>query len=394
MTQRTGSLGVNTNPLAFEELATSLASLTCFMQSGDMGAPVEEFQRLYRQALRSPASYSEVTEITGEGLTTGDRRAGRAAWLLMNIEALDVYGVHSLVWHQVGGKFLAPILDQLRLAIDREPEVPTAELQRLGKKTLPLDVFGVKDDAIWLVQTLWKTERVDSAVSVTPRSPRLFRGGVFEEPVLEGDSLATLHAAYDLLRKAFPPVDTHAFALVMHPSLPDFELYYLDLGKKLPKRIVLTEGRIKTSSIDYEEKLQADHESLWTLAERFDNDLFRGLPPCRGGRTLSILASVGKRQLQSEKLLTWKERQVSDMLKDDFSYDVPRDKVRHDLVDRLLGQGFMRKRGSEYYLTVKGMARYQYCLAKYTTKGTDDPMEVLQICGDHRDKILERYGCL
>ena len=129
-------------------------------------------------------------------------------------------------------------------------------------------------------------------------------------------------------------------------------------------------------------------------SQKFDDDLFRGLPPCRGGRTLAILASTAKRQLQCETALAWREREVSAIMRDDFGYVVPRDKVRHDLVDRLVGQGFMRKRGSEYYLTVKGMARYQYSLAKYTTRGTDDPMVILQTCTNHRDKIIERYGCL
>ena len=77
MIQEIGLSGVNTNPLAFEELATSLASLAGFMGSGDMGTPVEEFQRLFRRALRQPANYSEITELTGEALSAGDRRAGR-----------------------------------------------------------------------------------------------------------------------------------------------------------------------------------------------------------------------------------------------------------------------------------------------------------------------------
>ena len=98
MLHRTGLPSVNTNPLAFEELVTSLASLMAYAQDG-MGGSVDEFQRLYRQALRQPANYTEITELTGESLKPGDRRAGRAAWLLMNVESLKVYGVHSLVWH-------------------------------------------------------------------------------------------------------------------------------------------------------------------------------------------------------------------------------------------------------------------------------------------------------
>jgi len=166
---------------------------------------------------------------------------------------------------------------------------------------------------------------------------------------------------------------------IRYHDVTDFELYHVDLRQRANGAVALEGSRIKTNSVDHEKRLQEDHDSLWTLAHRFDNDLFRGLPPCRGGRTLTILASVAKRQLESKELLAWKESDISDMLSEDFDYIVPRDKVRHDLVDRLVGQQFMRKRASEYYLTVKGLARYEYCLAKYTTKGTDDPMEVLEL---------------
>ena len=60
-------------------------------------------------------------------------------------------------------------------------------------------------------------------------------------------------------------------------------------------------------------------------------------------------------------------------MKEDFGYEVPHDKIRHDLVDRLVGQGFMRKWGNVYSLTVKGIARYLYCLAKYTTRAAEEP---------------------
>jgi len=56
-----------------------------------------------------------------------------------------------------------------------------------------------------------------------------------------------------------------------------------------------------------EERIREDHESLWTLPDRMDDELFRGLPACRGGRTLGILASMALRQMQTEKLLLWKE---------------------------------------------------------------------------------------
>ena len=73
---------------------------------------------------------------------------------------------------------------------------------------------------------------------------------------------------------------------------------------------------------------------------------------------------------------------------------MPRDKVRHDLDDRLVGNGFMRKCESDYSLTMKGITRYLYCLAKYTTKAIEDPMDVLSECTKQRDRILAHYHCL
>lgn len=390
----TETLSVNVNPLAFEELVTSLASLMAYAQDG-IDESLREFERLYKQALRQPANYTEITELTGEALSPADRRAGRTAWLLMNIESLEVFGVHSLVWHNKNGKYSAPILEQLSRVLRVPPKLlSSAEKQRLGINSKPLDVVGIKDKAIWLVQGVHVKKVIDSAVVESCRSPRLFRSSVFKDVVLEGDSLHTLKSAYDTVREAFPDIDCRAYALAIHPTWPDFELYHVELPKKADKRVIMEEGRIKTNSVEHEERLQQDHEALWTLTHRFDNDLFQGLPPCRGGRTLAILASTAKRQLQSEHLLRWKEGQISDLLRDDFDYIVPRDKVRHDLVDRLIGQGFMRKRGSEYFLTVKGIARYEYCLQKYTTKGTSDPMQVLEICQKHRNKIVDQYGCV
>jgi hypothetical protein len=151
---------------------------------------------------------------------------------------------------------------------------------------------------------------------------------------------------------------------------------------------------IRTNSIDHADKLREDSESLLTLPYKLDNDLFRGLPPCRGGRTLSILASTAKRQLAAEELLIWKERDAMKILEEDFNYTIPRDKVRHDLVDRMAGNGFMRKNGSQYSLTMKGITRYLYCLAKYTTRAISDPMDVLEECGKQRGRILRHYQCL
>lgn len=50
-------LGINTNPLAFEELAMSLASLTSFISNGDMDHPIGGGEWLCRRALRQPAGF-------------------------------------------------------------------------------------------------------------------------------------------------------------------------------------------------------------------------------------------------------------------------------------------------------------------------------------------------
>ena len=75
------AIGVNRNPLVFEELATSLASLASYCMEGnmDMERPIEEFKHCYTRALSQPAGYQDITELTGQSLNTGDRRSGRAA---------------------------------------------------------------------------------------------------------------------------------------------------------------------------------------------------------------------------------------------------------------------------------------------------------------------------
>ena len=390
-------LGINTNPIVFEELASSLANVMSYYDegAGDMKQPFLELERLFCRALREPASYREITELAGEAVNTGDRRAGRAAWLLLNIESLRVLSVHSLIWHKVKDRYYAPLLQQVQRATGQQSKLTEDDLQELGKTppTLPVDVLGVKDNNIWIVQTLSCEKMIDSAVVPNlPASRRLVRGEVFEEPVLEGRRRTTLKSARYLLQKAFPSLEVLSFVLVMHPKHPDFELYHADSING--ERLVLKSGRIRKNSLDFKEQLREDQESLWTLPQRLDNELFIGLPPCRAGRTLGMLASAATRQLKAEELLTWKERQFTEMLAQDYGYDITRDKIRHDLCDRLVLQGFLRKRGSNHFLTHKGMARYQYCLAKYTTRETGDAMAILNTCTVQRNKIVERYGCL
>ena len=98
--------------MVFEELATSLATLASYAR-GDMETPFQDMEHLYERALQEPPGYSEITSLTGHSLKTIDRQHGRAAWLLMNVEGLNVCGVHSRVWHRIGDKYSAPILDQM-----------------------------------------------------------------------------------------------------------------------------------------------------------------------------------------------------------------------------------------------------------------------------------------
>ena len=385
-------IGVNRNPLVFEELATSLASLASYCEEGDMGLPIAEFEQRYTHALGQPANYEDISELTGQSLNTGDRRSGRAAWLLMNTQQMQVCAVHSLLWHNKGGKYFAPILDQVGLALGKPPALDETYLQTLGEKTSVLDVVGVKDGGIWLVQSLHAKKLLRSAVREN-ETANLFGDSVFHNVVLGGKSLETLYCASDVMREAFPGVDVLTMAIVLHPELPDFELYILETPKDHPRSITLREEHIVTNSLDYRGELLGDHQALWTLPERFDNLLFKGLAPCRGGRTLNMRASIALRQLRTEDLLRWKERDFIEKLNLDFNYDLPRDKVRHDLVDRLVGQGYVKKWGNHYSLTVKGMARYLYSLAKYTTLGIDDPLTVLEVCILQRNRVFGYYGC-
>jgi hypothetical protein len=178
----------------------------------------------------------------------------------------------------------------------------------------------------------------------------------------------------------------------MHPTGPDFELYQVVLPAVMPTEIVLEEGNIKRSSMDFADKINADRDALFTLPHLLEDKLFRGVPPCRGGRTLSMLALAASRQLESDELLQWRQVDFIRMLREDFDYEVERDKVRHDLDDRLVAQGFFRKCGSSYYVSMKGLARYLYCLAKFTTLGNTkfelDPLV------SQRDRILKTFGCL
>lgn len=392
MSQHGVTSAVNTNPMLFEERVTSLATLASYAR-GDMETPFQEMEHLYERALQEPPGYSEITSLTGHSLQTIDRQRGRAAWLLMNVEGLDVYGVHSRVWHRIGDKYSAPILDQMSRTLGVESQLTHEQIQIHGEELALIDVLGVKDDAIWLVQVVTSDDVVDSALDrVGSNSGELSRSAVYRNPVVEGKQLASLNAAHRQMRLGFPKTDIATLVLVLHSSSPDFELYQVDLPCKAPEQIALKEGKIRKNSIDYADKLDANRDSLFTLPHLLQNPLFRGVPPCRGGRTLGMLASAVTRQLNAARLLTWERREFIQMLRDDFDYEVEKDKVRHDLDDRLVAQGFLRKWGAGYFVSVKGVARYQYCLAKFTDQGS--AQFDLDWCISQRDRILERFGCL
>lgn len=315
---------VNTNPSRFEELAGVLASAAAYLRDYDnLDKLVDDFQHLYRRALSQPPCYAEVNELTGQSLSSGDRMAGKAAWMLQNLESLQVYGVHSLLWHEVHGVYSAPLLEQMGRAFGVESRLSPEDLRHMGgdKKAL-IDVVGVKNgEAIWIVQALSKRKTLDSAISRTKGGSNfLFKSRVFKDPVLEGQPLKTLIKADYMMRRAFPDVPVYTLCLVMHPTTPDFESYQVALPAEAAERLVLTNAMIRTNSIDHADKLKEDTWALLSLPQKLDNDLFRGLPPCRGGRTLGILASTAKRQLEAEGLLVWKERDVMKIMDSDFNW--------------------------------------------------------------------------
>lgn len=384
-------LTVNTNPMAFEELATSLATLASYAR-GDLNKPVEDLDHLYERALQEPPGYAEITGITGHSLHTIDRQRGRAAWLLMNTEDLQVYGVHCRVWHRVGDNYYAPLLSQISRALQKDSQLSHEDIQREGVDLALIDVVGIKDDTIWLVQVLSSDRIGDSALDRVGRNnDRLFRSTVYDSPVLEGKPLESLRIAEKQMSTAFPDVEVFTMVLVLHPSGPDFELYQADPGSRRT-RLVLSEDKIRKNSIDYADILKHNQQALFALPRVIDNNLFRGIPPCRGGRTLGMLASAVTRQLRADELLLWERKDFIQMLSEDFEYEIEKDKVRHDLDDRLVAQGFFRKWGSQYFVSMKGVARFQYCLAKFTSVGNES--FDLQMCISQRDKIRARFGCV
>ena len=386
---------VNTNPLQFEEFATSMASLSGYYRDGNGGfdLPLDRLDQLFAKARKQPLGYRDVSDLTGQSQNSVDERAGRAAWLLQHTDALNVFGVHSLVCHNVGQRFQTPLIEQLAIALQSPARLSDEKLQANGRDGDWLDIVGVKDDAIWLVQAVYEKSLLDSAVQRSgTNSGSLFKSRVFADRILAHEAVASLCVARNLVREAFPENELFTMAVVLHPEGPDFELYQLVLGDK-DDRVELTADLVVRNSIDFSDMIAEDHELLWSVAERHDRDpLFHGIPPCRGGRSLNILAAVAQAQLASDELIEFRQKDIADLLERHFRFDVTRDKIRHDLEDRLVSQGLMRKWGNVYFLTIRGVARYFYFLAKYSETSVGDAMSVVDACSKQRDLIVNRFG--
>ena len=70
--------------------------------------------------------------------------AGKAAWIIQNVRQIRVYGVHSLLWHEVGKQFSSPLIEQMAHALGRRSALATADLRHMAadKKSI-VDVVGL-----------------------------------------------------------------------------------------------------------------------------------------------------------------------------------------------------------------------------------------------------------
>lgn len=383
---------INVNAFAFEEIGTSLAGLASYFDSGDgdMNLPVREFCHFYTRALQEPLGYREITELTGNAIEGADLRAGRAAWLLLRLKSMRVLEVHSKLFHlQREGKLSSLLLKNLAAVLEVRYSGQTYDVSGLYHENLILDVVGIVDDEVWFVQTVHGKDRINSAVS---HPDLLVRDQVFENVVLEESQIDATYAVDRLMRRHFPSTTVRFLVLACHREQPDFELYHVSLRDDRPAKMAMSVEDIVTNSLEHASMIREDHESLWRLPARLQDDSFHDVPPCRGGRTLGILASTARRQLVHSELLKWRESELRTLMEEDYNYRVSRDKIRHDLVDRMCHQAFLRKWGRDYFLTPKGIARYLYCLAKYTTIGSPDPMEVLEEIRQQRDRTVRAFN--
>ena len=71
-------LEVNTNPMQFEDLAVSLATLASYAREDDgMNQPFKDLDRLYGRSLQTPPDYREITSLTGHSISGRDQHSGR-----------------------------------------------------------------------------------------------------------------------------------------------------------------------------------------------------------------------------------------------------------------------------------------------------------------------------
>src|SRR6185503_10582034 len=124
-----------------------------------------------------------------------------------------------------------------------------------------------------------------------------------------------------------------------------------------------------------------------SLDRRFEDARFRNVPSCRGGLMLQILSSMSDRQSGVNDLLLFGGEDISAAIKEDFDYEFLRTADRDDLIERLILQGFLGKCDDRYYMTVKGLARKEYYLAKYTVPESLDPTKVLDSCQVQQGRI-------
>lgn len=379
--------GINVNPLYFDDLANSLANLSSYFgeNGADIGVIYKDYKRLFNQAMETPPNYHEVTELTGEGNQANDRNPGRGAWLFKNLFNHDIQAVHSeigisllrFIARKVGCEIAVP-LDDLQETI--------RSLNKTKKRSPKLGILGIKGDEVFVTQAT-------PCGSLSKKADGLFPTRLFDDPTLKDTALRALHIGLWTVRTAFPALKVTPWVLVTHKEQPrHFEIHSPRVNRKIPESIRLTEETLVDTSINYQDMIDADEDKLWQLPRQLQNPLFKGLPPCRGGRTLGTLAAIARRQLEEQELIEWRECEVGELYRSTFNFEVTRDKIRHDIDDRLIAQWFMKPRGSLRYLTVFGMSRYMYCLAKYTNQGLDDPDKVLNLCMEHAGKIRAKYS--
>jgi len=141
--------------------------------------------------------------------------------------------------------YTAPLIDQMGIALGIPSRLTQEDLKHMAddKKAL-VDVVGLKGDgSIWIVQSLNSRRIVDSAVSRgTHGSSRLFKSRVFNDPVLNGQSLKSLILASYFMRKAFPDAQVQTLCMVQ------VSRFAAGMVRRLNPRRLTTPSRQRLSS--------------------------------------------------------------------------------------------------------------------------------------------------